>query len=95
MRHPNSAQRALLAQWRNTPEGQYNRVAVDAKRIGMVAANRRRELGLTQVQLGALVGLQRNHVGRFETGASVPSLMTIERFCTALGMRVSQLFEGV
>lgn len=70
----------------------FNRRSVDPLRIGRFWATRRKELGLSQQQLGDLVGMARNHVGRLENGNVMPGLATIERMCTALRIRVTDMF---
>ena len=41
----------------------------------------RRDAGLTQVELGELLGVDRTHVSRIERGLSHPSLWQLVRLC--------------
>lgn len=44
----------------------------------------RKQKGLSQAELGKLLGVQAQTVGRWETGKSKPNLETINKLCEAL-----------
>ena len=46
--------------------------------------NARKQKGLSQAELGKLLGVQAQTVGRWETGKSKPNLETINKLCEAL-----------
>lgn len=48
--------------------------------------------GLTQTALGEIAGLRRSHISRVEQGSRSPSLETLERLTTALGVPLYTLF---
>lgn len=48
--------------------------------------------GLTQTALGEKAGLRRSHISRVEQGSRSPSLETLERLTTALGVPLYILF---
>ena len=51
----------------------------------------RGNLELTQEQLGAAVGVSRQHVSKWETGSSAPSLEMLRRLGKALGCTPGEL----
>lgn len=53
--------------------------------IGTQLKDARKKAGLTQKQLGELVGVQQNHLTMIETGKKNPSLALIERISLATG----------
>lgn len=58
--------------------------------LAQVVRERRRELGLTQEQVG---DLHRNVVGEIERGLKSPTVPQLERLGQALGMRGSELLR--
>ena len=54
----------------------------------------RKEKNLTQSQLGQVVGLHYQHIGRYERGLVQPSLPALERLASALGVSVEYLTGG-
>jgi transcriptional regulator with XRE-family HTH domain len=55
----------------------------------------RREQGLSQEELAHEAGMDRSYVGAVERGTRNVSLVNLDRLSRALGMTLSQLFEGV
>lgn len=55
---------------------------------------RRIELGLTQVQLAARLGVHGATVAEAEAGKRDPTLSTVERFAKALEISVTALLES-
>jgi transcriptional regulator with XRE-family HTH domain len=64
-------------------------------RIGTRLRNLRQQKGLSQGDIEAATGLLRCYTSRVENGHTVPSLETLERFASALGIPLYMLFyEG-
>lgn len=61
--------------------------------LGRAVRERREALGMTQAQLAEAAGLQQPAVARFEAGGTMPTLPLLERFASALGLRLSVGFE--
>ena len=70
-------------------------MAKKTKDIGAVVRERllaaRKERGFTQASLSELAGVSSDAVARIESGARVPSLVTLAKLAAALGVRVSDL----
>lgn len=67
---------------------------MDIRRL--VGANVRRyrtELGLSQEEVGARMGVDRAHVGLIERGEQNATLLTIWSLCEALKVRPQALFD--
>jgi len=67
---------------------------MDIRRL--VGANVRRyrtELGLSQEEVGARMGVDRAHVGLIERGEQNATLLTIWNLCEALEVRPQALFD--
>ena len=56
-------------------------------------SKRRKELGLTQAELGQLVQLESESVARFERGIHLPPLKTLEKLSIALKTNVVDLLD--
>ena len=52
--------------------------------IGLRIKNRRKELGMTQAQLGEILGVSNSMVAQYETGSRKPKLETIKKVADAL-----------
>ncbi len=89
------------ASWRAMRDEILNRpgagAAYEATRIrfelGETVRLRREALGLTQAQLAEATGMQQPAVARFEAGGTMPTIMVLERFADALGMRLTVELE--
>jgi transcriptional regulator with XRE-family HTH domain len=55
---------------------------------------RRKELGLTQEELGARAEIQMADISRYESGTRDPRITTIARLAQALDVRIAELLEG-
>lgn len=55
---------------------------------------RRKELGLSQEQLGARANIQMADISRYESGSRDPRITTIARLAQALDVPISYLLEG-
>ena len=53
---------------------------------------RRKEAGMNQEQLGAMVRVQKNAVGAWESGRSRPDLNSVPVICEALGLSLNEFF---
>lgn len=61
--------------------------------IGEKIKAARKEKNLTQEELGALLGIQKSAVAKYENGRVVNIKMsTLEKICTVLGIKASELF---
>jgi transcriptional regulator with XRE-family HTH domain len=55
---------------------------------------RRKELGLSQEQLGARANIQMADISRYEGGSRDPRITTVARLAKALDMSVADLLDG-
>lgn len=55
---------------------------------------RRKELGLSQEQLGARADIQMADISRYESGSRDPRVTTIARLAQALDVSISELLDG-
>jgi transcriptional regulator with XRE-family HTH domain len=62
--------------------------------IGKFIASKRRELNLTQEQLGEKLGVSHKSVSKWETGKCMPDYSAIEPLCQALNISISELLDG-
>lgn len=62
--------------------------------IGKFITKKRRELNLTQEQLGETLGVSHKSVSKWETGKCMPDYSLIEPLCQALGISISELLDG-
>jgi transcriptional regulator with XRE-family HTH domain len=61
------------------------------RRFGLAVRAAREERGLTQEGLAEAADLNRSYLGEIERGLVVPSLVTVEKLATALGLPPSTL----
>lgn len=61
----------------------------DYYRVGRQLAARRRQLHWTQTHLAELTGIRQSEISRIERAVGNPTLLTISRLTSALGMGVS------
>lgn len=62
-------------------------------RLGRNLANCRKALALTQEQLAHQLGVEPETISRFERGATLPSLVTLEKIAVLLHVRVADLLD--
>ncbi|HEX2070577.1 MAG TPA: helix-turn-helix transcriptional regulator [Thermoleophilaceae bacterium] len=55
---------------------------------------RRKELGLSQEQLGARADIQMADISRYESGSRDPRVTTVARLADALEVPIGELLEG-
>ena len=60
-----------------------------AEQVSLLVTTYRVEHGLTQTGLARLLGMQHPAVARMETGSHEPSLATLARLSSALGIQIS------
>lgn len=66
-----------------------------AAKIGLSVAAVRKETGWTQGELAERVGVETETVSRFERGATLPSLVTLQKLAAALNTTMADLIgEG-
>ena len=69
-------------------------MALVEQRLGQQVAIYRRLAGLTQVKLAKKVRVAPETINRLERGKAMPSIATIQRVATALGVELSELFRS-
>ena len=62
--------------------------------IGQNIKNARKSKGLSQKQLGELLGVSQAAIGQFENEKSTPKIETIKKIATALDIPVSELVSS-
>ncbi len=67
---------------------------MDQIKIGAFISACRREMGLTQEQLGESLGVSQRSVSRWETGRNLPDLSLLSPLADALGVGVEELLAG-
>ena len=55
----------------------------------------RKAMGLTQEQLGELVGVSRQAVSKWESGQTVPDALTVAKLCQALHVSADYVLLGI
>ena len=66
----------------------HNHTLRDATGLNQALRSRRKELGLTQVQLGLRAGIAAKHVSRIENGTHEPKVSTLFALASALGLEL-------
>lgn len=67
---------------------------MDANKIGSFIQSRRKELGLTQSQLGEKLGVTDKAISRWERGVGFPDISLLEPLADALCVTVVELMRG-
>ena len=67
---------------------------MDQIKIGRFIANRRRELGLTQVQLAEKLNITDRAISKWETGKSLPDVAIMLKLCDILEISIKELLSG-
>ena len=67
---------------------------VDYILLGKRIAKRRRELGLTQVEVNEKAGLSDKYLSNIETARSIPSIDVLMRICDAISVTPDYLLLG-
>lgn len=61
--------------------------------IGLRIQSIRLELGLSQEDLGAMIGVHRTYLGQVERGERNITLRTLEKICDSLGIKLNDFFD--
>ena len=64
-------------------------------RLGARVRRRRRLLGLTQAELGAMCGVRFQQIQKYESAANRMSAVMLWRIARAMGVEVSYFFQGL
>lgn len=67
---------------------------MDQMKTGRFIAQCRKEKGLTQFQLGELLGITDRAVSKWERGLSLPDASIMQDLCSQLGITINELFTG-
>lgn len=65
------------------------------KALGKRIRDIRKEKGLTQVELGDLIDMEKPNMNRLERGGTNPTVLTLKKICTALDITLSGLLAEV
>jgi transcriptional regulator with XRE-family HTH domain len=60
--------------------------------VGTAVKSLRKERRFTQQRLAILMGTGRSYISKLESGGLVPSLQTLDRATSALGIDLAELF---
>ena len=66
---------------------------MDQMKTGRFIAQCRKEKGLTQFQLGELLGITDRAVSKWERGLSLPDASIMQELCDILGITINELRE--
>ncbi len=67
---------------------------MDQIKIGRFIAQKRKDAGLTQVQLAEKLGVTDKSVSKWERGICLPDVSLYQRLCGELGMTLNEFFAG-
>jgi transcriptional regulator with XRE-family HTH domain/DNA-directed RNA polymerase subunit RPC12/RpoP len=67
---------------------------MDQMKIGKFISNKRKEIGLTQVQLAEKLSVTDRAVSKWETGRSLPDAAIMLKLCSILKITVNDLLNG-
>ena len=67
---------------------------MDQAKIGKFISKKRKEHGLTQMQLAEKLGITDRAVSKWETGKSLPDASIMLELCSLLGITVNDLLNG-
>jgi len=63
--------------------------------VGNIIKNYRKSLGLTQKELGDMIGLNQRQITLIETGKSFPLLSTMTKVTSVFGCSISDFFDSL
>ena len=61
---------------------------LNAALFGLSMQESRKAMGMTQTQLGEMIGVKRAHISKIENGTSNLTLQTMTRIASALGLSI-------
>lgn len=67
---------------------------MDSKKIGELIKKRRKELDITQQELGDRVGVSYKAVSKWECGNSMPDISILKNVCDVLKISVEEILDG-
>lgn len=67
---------------------------MDQKKIGKYIADKRKALGLTQVQLAEKLNMSNKSVSKWERGVCLPDVSLYSKLCEVLGISLNEFFAG-
>lgn len=67
---------------------------MDQIKIGKYIAGKRKELGLTQLQLAEILGMSNKSVSKWERGVCLPDVSVYKKLCEALGISLNEFLAG-
>ena len=68
-----------------------SQIPLDGERLGKRLRQLRLEAGLTQAELARRTGIHRPNIARVEAGRHTPSLETLSRLATAIGVPATRV----
>ena len=75
------------------PAGGHGDIPIDRARLGARLRELRLEAGLTQAELARRTGIHRPNIARVEAGRHTPSLETLSRLATAIGVPTTRVLS--
>ncbi len=75
------------------PAGAQANIPIDGARLGARLRELRLEAGLTQAELARRTGIHRPNIARVEAGRHTPSLETLSRLATAIGVPTTRVLS--
>lgn len=67
---------------------------MDLKRIGKYIAEKRKALGLTQLELAEKLGMSNKSVSKWERGVCLPDVTVYPKLCDALNISLNEFLAG-
>ncbi len=67
---------------------------MDQKKIGRYIADKRKELGLTQIQLAEKLNMSNKSVSKWERGVCLPDVSVYSQLCEVLGISLTEFLSG-
>lgn len=68
---------------------------MDAKTTGKIISTKRKEKGLTQIQLAQMLSVSNRAVSKWENGDGYPDITILPQLAQALGITIDELLTGV
>ena len=81
----------MMQSSRNKPEGRKNEMKKQS--MGMMIAEKRKELGMTQLELAEKMGVTDKAVSKWERDLSFPDVNTLPKLAEIFGMSVDELLN--
>lgn len=65
------------------------------KELGKRISEIRKGKGLTQVELGTKLDIEKPNMNRIEKGGTNPTILTLKKICNELNIDLTELFENL